>query len=486
MSDPTPDAPKEEVTTQTTGHLLVVDDEPGMRRMLSRALTSLGHRVVTAATGGEAIAVLEDDSIDLVVSDIVMEPVDGLTLLGQMRERYPALPVIMITAYGTVESAVEAMKQGADDYVTKPFSTDELSLVISRALERVRLLDERAYLREEISRQYDFQGIVGDSEEMRRIFEVAASVSTTSAGVLITGESGTGKELLARSIHFSSQRKNNPFIVLNCGAMAEGVLESELFGHEKGAFTGAHRQRKGRFELAHTGTLFIDEVGELSPGSQIRLLRVLQEREFERVGGDETIRVDVRIIAATNKDLREEVAAGRFREDLYYRLNVVEIPIPPLRRRVEDIEPLALYFLKRYSRETGKRIESITPLAREIMRRYDWPGNVRELENAVERGVVLARTDTITPAELPIGISGERKSVLDITAEPKTLPEMIEEIERQIIVGTLEQFNGSQTRTAEQLGVARTTLRYKLEKYGLVSTTDEGDSTIDKSPEGAS
>ena len=316
---------------------------------------------------------------------------------------------------------------------------------------------------------------MGDSEEMQKTFELAASVSSTSAGVLITGESGTGKELISRSIHFSGARKNNPFIVLNCGAMPEGVLESELFGHEKGSFTGAHRQRKGRFELAHTGTLFIDEVGELSPGSQVRLLRVLQEREFERVGGDETIHVDVRIIAATNKDLRKEVAAGRFREDLYYRLNVVEIPVPPLRRRFEDIKPLAHYFLKRYSREMGKKVDTISPLALEILRRYEWPGNVRELENAIERGVVLARTDVITPAELPFGISGERKSALDLNAAPKTLPEMIDEIERQIIVGTLEQFGGSQTRTAEQLGVARTTLRYKMDKYGLVDKADNDD-----------
>jgi len=450
------------------GRLLVVDDEPGMRRMISRALGAEGYRVEVAADGAEALAILEGGKIDLVISDIVMKPMDGLQLLEEIRKRDWVMPVIMITAYGTVESAVEAMKRGAVDYLAKPFAADELSVVVARALLTVRLLDERAYLREEVARHYDFQGIVGRSTRMQRVFDISASVSLTNAGVLITGESGTGKELIARSIHFSSPRKNSPFVVLNCGAMSEGVLESELFGHEKGAFTGAVRQRKGRFELAHGGTLFIDEVGELSAGSQVRLLRVLQEKEFERVGGDETIRVDVRIIAATNKDLRVEVERGRFREDLFYRLNVVEIPVPPLRDRVEDVEPLAEFFLKRYVRETGKDVRNISPLALEVLKHYRWPGNVRELENAMERAVVLCRGSTVTPDDLPVGIAGERRDVLEIPSKAMGLTEMLDDLERQIIVRALEQAQGSQTRASESLGIARTTLRYKMEKFGLL------------------
>jgi DNA-binding NtrC family response regulator len=352
---------------RASGHLLVVDDEPGMRRMLSKALGRQGYTVAAAASGEEALSLFDRGSFDLVVCDIVMAPMDGLEVLARLRERDAAVPVVMITAYGTVESAVEAMKRGAADYLAKPFALAELTLVVGKALERVRLLEQKAYLQEEISRHYDFQGIVGRSPKMRRVFELAASVSQTDANVLITGESGTGKELIARSIHFSGARSDGPFVVLNCGALAEGVLESELFGHERGAFTGAVRQRKGRFELADKGTLFIDEVGELPPSFQIRLLRVLQEREFERVGGDETIRVDVRIIAATNKTLRDEVRAGRFREDLFYRLNVVEVPLPPLRDRPDDVEPLAEFFLRRYARETRKPVTSLSPLAVEIL-----------------------------------------------------------------------------------------------------------------------
>ncbi len=456
----------------TAGHVLVVDDEPGMRRMISRALERDGYRVKTASGVEEGLALFRDGNFDLVISDIVMEPQSGLVLLDEIRQKAPQLPVIMITAYGTVENAVEAMKRGAFDYVTKPFSVEELSIVAQKALERVRLLNERAYLREEMSRHYDFEGIVGNSPAMSKVFAVAESVSKTSANVLVSGESGTGKELLARSIHFNGPRKNGPFVVLNCGALPEGVLESELFGHERGAFTGAVRQRKGRFELAHEGTLFIDEVGELSLSSQVRLLRVLQEKEFERVGGDETIRVDVRIIAATNKDLRQEVQKGRFREDLFYRLHVVDIPMPPLRERKEDIEPLASFFLRRYVRETGKQVASISPMAMEVLRRYAWPGNVRELENAIERAVVLCRGETIAHGDLPMGMGGEARSSLEIPEDEMNLTQMLDDLERQIIVRTLEKVSGSQTKAAKILGIARTTLRYKMEKHGLVGVDD--------------
>ncbi len=448
--------------------ILIVDDEQGMRRLLCRVLAKDGFETVGVASGEDALREIGAGGFDLAVIDIHMPGMSGLELLEKFKEFDPALPIIMITAYGTVESAVQALRSGAYDYLTKPFETDEIRLTVDKVLERERLLAENRYLHQQLEQRYSFAGIIGASAAMQPVYEVSSSVAASTANVLITGESGTGKELIARSIHFNSARRDKPFIVLNCAALAEGVLESELFGHEKGAFSGALATRKGRFELAHEGTLFIDEVGEMSLSAQVKLLRVIQEHEFERVGGTRTIKSDVRLVAATNKSLEEEVRAGRFREDLYYRLNVVNIHVPPLRERREDIEPLARHFLETFAREMGKKITDFSPRALSCLLAHDWPGNVRELQNAIERAVVLTRAEVITPRELPQGLREQDGICLTVPERGGSLTEILEDLERQLIVQTLRREGGSQTRTAEVLGIKRTTLRYKLEKYGLL------------------
>lgn len=448
--------------------ILIVDDEAGMQRLLSRVLEREGYAATPVGSAKEALELISADSYDLVVTDIQMPEMDGLELLREIKEFDPSLPIVVMTAYGTVENAVEALRNGAFDYLTKPFETDEVRLAVAKALEHKRLVAENRYLQQELDERYQFSGIVGNSPLMAEVYETAASVAVSNASVLITGESGTGKELVARSIHYNSPRKEKPFIVLNCAVFSEGVLESELFGHERGAFTGAVAQKKGRFELANQGTLFIDEVAEMSPTAQVKLLRVIQEHEFERVGGGRTIKTDVRIVTATNKDLAEQVKKGQFREDLYYRLNVIHIELPPLRDRREDIEPLANYFLAKYVRETGKKIDQIAPKALASLIGYDWPGNVRELQNAIERAVVLSRSDVITPRELPRDVIGEGEICLTLPQQGGNLTEILEDLERQLIIQTLRQQGASQTRAADILGIARTTLRYKMEKYGLI------------------
>jgi DNA-binding NtrC family response regulator len=451
-----------------TAKILIVDDEEGMRRLLARVLAKEGFETATAGSGAEALQQATAEPFDLVITDILMPGMDGLQLLQELKAFDPSLPIIVITAYGTVESAVQALRAGAYDYITKPFETDEIKLTVAKALERERLLAENRYLHQELEERYSFSGIVGSSPGMHRVFDIASSVAASNASVLVTGESGTGKELIARSIHFSSPRKEKPFIVLNCAALSEGVLESELFGHERGAFSGAVATKKGRFELADQGTLFIDEVGEMSLAAQVKLLRVIQEHEFERVGGTRTIQTDVRIVAATNKNLETEVKRGAFREDLYYRLNVVNIHLPPLRDRREDIEPLARHFLGRYTRETGKKIDQISPRALSCLLAYDWPGNVRELQNAMERAVVLAKGGVITPRDFPQGLQGQDQICLQLPERGGSLTEILEDLERQLILQTLHREGGSQTRAAAALGIKRTTLRYKMEKYRLL------------------
>jgi DNA-binding NtrC family response regulator len=393
---------------------------------------------------------------------------DGLQLLEELKAYEPSLPIIVMTAYGTIENAVQALRFGAYDYIAKPFETDEIKLTVAKALERERLLAENRYLHAELEGRYDFSGIVGGSPAMQQVYEMASSVAVSNANVMITGESGTGKELLARSIHYSSLRKEKPFVVLNCAALSEGVLESELFGHEKGAFSGALDTRKGRFERADQGTLFIDEVAEMSMAAQVKLLRVIQEHEFERVGGNKTISVDVRIVAATNKKLEDQVKERKFREDLYYRLNVVNINIPPLRSRREDIEPLSRYFLEKYATETGRKISDLAPRALSCLLAYDWPGNVRELQNAIERAVVLSKNSILTPRDFPQSVQGDDQICLQIPEKGGSLTEILEDLERQLILQTLQRQDGSQTRAAETLGIKRTTLRYKMEKYRLI------------------
>jgi DNA-binding NtrC family response regulator len=448
--------------------ILIVDDEEGMRRLLGRILTREGYDTTTAANGAEALRLVASERFDLVVTDIKMPEMDGLQLLQEIREYEPSLPVIVITAYGTIENAVQALRAGAYDYIAKPFETDEIKLTVAKVLERERLLAENRYLHEQLEDRYAFSGIIGNSPAMQEVYDMASSVAASNANVLVTGESGTGKELLARSIHFSSPRKDKPFVVLNCAALSEGVLESELFGHEKGAFSGALDTRKGRFERADQGTLFIDEVAEMSMAAQVKLLRVIQEHEFERVGGNKTISVDVRIVAATNKVLEEQVKEGKFREDLYYRLNVVNINVPPLRSRREDVEALTRHFIDKYAAETGKKIDDIAPRALSCLLAHDWPGNVRELQNAIERAVVLSKSAVLTPRDFPQGLQGDDQICLQLPEKGGSLTEILEDLERQLIIQTLQREDGSQTRAAATLGIKRTTLRYKMEKYGMI------------------
>jgi DNA-binding NtrC family response regulator len=448
--------------------ILIVDDEEGLRRLLSRVLSRAGYDATAVGSGTEALRQVASQRYNLVVTDIKMPEMDGLQLLGELKEFDPSLPIIVMTAYGTIENAVQALRLGAYDYIAKPFENDEIKLTVAKALERERLLAENRYLHEELEGRYDFSGIIGGSPAMEQVYDMASSVAASNASVLITGESGTGKELLARSIHYNSPRKDKPFIVLNCAALSEGVLESELFGHEKGAFSGALDTRKGRFERADQGTLFIDEVAEMSLAAQVKLLRVIQEHEFERVGGNRTIGVDVRIVAATNKLLEEQVKEGKFREDLYYRLNVVNINVPPLRSRREDIEPLSRHFLAKYTAETGKKITDLAPRALSCLLAHDWPGNVRELQNVIERAVVLAKGSVLTPLDFPLGLQGDDQICLQLPEQGGSLTDILEDLEKQLILQTLQREAGSQTRAADALGIKRTTLRYKMEKYGMI------------------
>lgn len=395
------------MSTDNTGTILIADDEPNIRRVLEAVLSKEGYQVIAAENAKRALdAVSSNTSIDVLVSDLIMPDMNGVELLEAARQINPSISVIMITAHGTIKSAVDAMRLGAFDYITKPFDMDELKVVVKKALERRRLIDENRELRQQLKTRYRFDNIIGVSSAMQEVFRLVERVAGTRASVLIRGESGTGKELIARALHFNSNRSQNPFVPVACVALSEQLLESELFGHEKGAFTGAVAQKPGRFEMAHTGTLFLDEIGDIPGQVQMKLLRVLQEREFERVGGLKTIKVDVRLVTATNHDLEQAVKDSKFREDLYYRLQVVQIYIAPLRERTEDIPPLVEHFIEKYSSDNGKDIKYVSPEALELMMSYRWPGNVRELENVIERAIVLADPDTqlITPDILPMSL----------------------------------------------------------------------------------
>ena len=387
--------------------ILIVDDEPNIRRVLEAVFSKDGYRVFVAENGKKALDVVSTEpDLDVMLCDLVMPDLNGVEVLEAAREINPGLSVVMITAHGTIKTAVDAMKLGAFDYVTKPFDMDEIKLVVKNALERSRLLAENIQLRQELKSRYRFDGVVGESGKMQEVYKIIERVAGSNATVLIRGESGTGKELVARAIHYNSPRSAKPFIAVSCAALPETLLESELFGHEKGAFTGAVGQKAGRFELAHQGTLFLDEVPEISPAMQVKLLRVLQERQFERVGGTRTLQVDVRLIAATNRNLEEAVASGAFRADLYYRLQVIQVFLPPLRERKTDIPPLVEHFIEKFNQQNGKNVKFVSQEAMELLMKYSWPGNIRELENAIERGVVLAEADSelITPDLLPLAI----------------------------------------------------------------------------------
>jgi two-component system response regulator AtoC len=440
--------------------ILLIEDEKLMRVTLEDALKSAGYEVVSFETGTGALNFLRDNSFDVVVTDVRLPDIDGIDILRQITMTNDA-QVIVMTAFGTIKDAVETMKLGAFDYITKPFSLDEFLLLVERALDVKRLKDENIRLKKDLSRCYCFPNIIGESEEMKKVFSLIEKVAGSNSTVLILGESGTGKELIATTIHYQSKRKDKPLIKVNCAAMPEGLIESELFGHEKGAFTGAIKRRPGRFELASGGTIFLDEVGDLPLSTQAKLLRVIQERQFERVGGTETLNVDVRIIAATNKNLEEEVKKGNFREDLYYRLNVIPITLPPLRQRKEDIPYLVDFFLNKCTNKLSRNIR-FSGDAMNALLRYDYPGNVRELENIVERCVTLATTDIIQRDDLPSFIfeksDGKRQiSLSDVAAEA----------EKEHIIRILKTTKGNKTRASEILGISRKTLWEKMNAYGI-------------------
>jgi two-component system response regulator HydG len=442
--------------------VLVVDDEASARSGLEKLLRQEGYVVDTAADGDAALAIVAEHPPDLVLTDLRMPGMDGLELLERLRERDGELPVLVVTALGDVSTAVQAMRAGADDYLTKPIDFDALSVVIERVLQRRDLRSERDVLRQQLrEREGDgLQGLIGASPAMQRIYRMAKQVAAAKATVLITGESGTGKGEVARAIHAKGPRASAPFVSLHCAALAESLLESELFGHEKGSFTGADKRRLGRFEQADGGTLFLDEVGEIPGGTQVKLLRVLQERSFERVGGNETIQTDVRVIAATNRDLAEDVREGRFREDLYYRLNVVHIDMPPLRVRDGDVLLLANHFLRRFAAENMKRIHGFTDAARAKIVGHRWPGNVRELENAIERGVVLCDGDQLDEEHLPVDVAPVAHGAVRIPGATMA------EIEKYAILASLEAADGSTARAADMLDISVRTIQYRLQEYG--------------------
>lgn len=448
--------------------VLVVDDDPAHRTMLRTLLTGWGYTIFEADDGSKAIERVHEQAFDLILMDVRMVKVSGLEALGEIKAFNPAIPVIIMTAYSSVETAVEALKSGAYDYLTKPLDFDELRLAMQRAMDHRQLREENLLLRQSLGNHFDRQNIIGRSPAMVRLLETVAQVAPSEATVLITGESGTGKEMIAGAIHFNSPRKDGPFVKLNCAAITETLLESELFGHEKGAFTGAYRRKEGRFRQAHGGSIFLDEISEMSLAMQVKLLRVLQEREITRVGGEEVIKVDVRLIAATNKDLLREIEAGRFREDLFYRLNVVTLHMPPIRERREDIPLLAKHFLEVFSQKNRKQIKGFTPQAMDRLLRYEWPGNVRELMNAVERAVVLSNSEYLDEEALPLiltetGEEGEKGSRELIAGD---LP--LEEVEKATILKTLEMAGGNKSETARRLGITRRTLHKKLKKYGVM------------------
>ncbi|MDP1991991.1 MAG: sigma-54 dependent transcriptional regulator [Syntrophales bacterium] len=446
--------------------ILVVDDDESHRIMLRAVLKGEGYRVTEAADGTDAVKAVETDAFDLILMDIRMTNMDGIEALTEIRKISPLVPVLIMTAYASVKTAVEALKAGAFDYVTKPLDIEELKILIEKGLENYHLRTENLALKERIGDRFDFSRIIGRSGKMITLLDTLAMVAPSDATVLIMGESGTGKEVIANAIHHNSPRARQPFIKVSCAALPETLLESELFGHEKGAFTSAVSRREGRFQLAHRGTIFLDEVGEMSPAIQTKLLRVLQEKEFEPLGSARTIKVDIRVIAATNKDLPKEVREGRFREDLYYRLNVVPITMPPLRERKEDIPPLADHFLAVYREKNRKPLKGISGKALDLLVRYDWPGNIRELENCIERAVIMAREEMITPVDFPPQIqrlSGEGEKEGSAIPYGMSLAEM----ERELIVKTLAETGGNRTRAAEVLGINRRTLQNKLREYGL-------------------
>jgi two-component system response regulator PilR (NtrC family) len=463
-------------TSDRAARILVVDDERSMRELLAIVLGREGYEVVAAENGRQALDELERRPVDLLISDIHMPDMTGLDVLRTAKGMNPDLAGIMVTAFASTETAIEALRMGAYDYNHNPFNVDELKIVVLGALERRRLRRENVLLKRVLGERHQFSNIIGRSESMLAVFELIETIAQTTSTVMVTGESGTGKELAARAIHFNSPRKDRPFVAVNCGALTETLLESELFGHVRGAFTGAATNKKGLIEVAERGTIFLDEIGEMSPLMQVKLLRVLQERVFRRVGGTDEISADIRIIAATNRDLAQMVGENRFREDLYYRINVIPLHLPPLRERGEDIPLLAEHFVTRFAAELGKPVQGLAAESLSLLVQYHWPGNIRELENAMERAVALERTPVILPASLPAAVraAGGGQAQTDDVLEADTLPDSgfdlerhVREIERQYITEALRRTDGVKVKAAELLGMSFRSFRYYAKKYGM-------------------
>ena len=450
--------------------ILVVDDDSLIRNSLYESLKLEGYEVITASDGAEAEEKLKSNPCRLVIADIKMPTMDGVELLRRLKRSHPETAVILITGFGSIESAVEAMQIGAADYITKPIVDEEIKITIRNVLEHQRLKEENLYLKKKLTSRYRFHNLVGQDRRMQEIYTMIETIAETEATILIRGESGTGKRLIAHAIHFNDiSRRDYPFIELSCGALPESLLESELFGHVKGAFTGAIRDKEGRFKLADKGTIFLDDIGTIPPGLQVKLLRVLQNQEFEPVGGTETYKVNVRVIAATNRNLEEAIKEGSFRQDLYYRLDVVSIFVPPLRERVGDIPILANHFLEKYNREAGsKNVKGISEEALKVMLKYNWPGNVRELENSIERAVILTKGQTINPADLPRALRefSTREKVWVKTVSG-SLKDALREPEKDIILNILKEVNWNRKKAADILNINRTTLYNKMKKFGL-------------------
>lgn len=452
--------------------ILIVEDDINTLNGLAEILEEEKYEISKAKNARQALGEFKKNSFDLVLMDYLLPDQDGLELSGSVLENQPEIKIVMMTAFGTVKNAVNAMKMGIYDYLTKPINLDELLIIIRRALEEKRLIDENIDLKSKINRTYRFENIIGVSGKMQEVFQKISKVAVTDATVLIRGESGTGKELIARAIHYQSRRQSQPLVEINCASIPENLLESEIFGHEKGAFTGAYKMKKGKFEVADKGTIFLDEIGELPHSLQAKLLRVLQERRFNRVGGVDNIEVDVRLIAATNADLEKKMAEKLFREDLYYRLNVIPVLISPLRERIEDIGPLTDHFIKKYAAKDNRKIKGISDDARKIMMSYEWPGNVRELENAIENAIVMCESDYITPKDLPAYLQGSRTAtspLLNIVMDESDLSyrEKLEACEREIIRQALIETQNNKTQAAKNLGFTLRTLRNKVNKYNL-------------------
>jgi DNA-binding NtrC family response regulator len=448
-------------------NILIIDDENNQRDILTGYLKKKGFNIFSASNGDEGIIIVQTNLIDIVLSDFKMPGKTGLEVLQEVKKINPKIAFVILTAFGTIENAVTAMRKGAFDYITKPVDLDELDLLIERIIENNSLKSENELLKDQLKEKFKITSIISNSPKMEEVLSVASRVAESKATVLINGENGTGKEVLAKTIHYIGPRKEKPFIAVNIPALSENLLESELFGHEKGSFTGADKLRKGRFELANNGTIFLDEIGDIPPLTQVKLLRVLQEQQIERVGGTENIKIDVRIIAATNQNLEKKIKEGTFREDLFYRLNIVSIKIPPLRERREDIFPLIEFFIEKYSKENLKEKFEISKEAADQILKYNFPGNVRELENIIERAVVLSRGNTIKLKDLPMNVTGFKSEEHFEINDSQTLTDQVEALEKKLIYDALQNSNGNQTQAGKILGLTERNLRYKMKKYGI-------------------